>query len=33
MGIVEALVEPDPDYDPTVALAEYFSRVSPPAGL
>jgi hypothetical protein len=28
MGIVEALVEPDPDYDPTVALAEYFSRAS-----
>jgi hypothetical protein len=28
MGIVEALVKPDPDYDPTVALAEYFSRVS-----
>jgi AcrR family transcriptional regulator len=28
MGIVEALVEPDPDYDPTVALAEYFRRAS-----
>jgi hypothetical protein len=28
MGIVEALVEPDPDHDPTVALAEYFGRAS-----